>query len=238
MPTPPPVTPSELDDSVSDILRNAAREARALQGAPRRVPSWQRQAGDEVVNGKNLIEQWRRSVMGLVQLAERNLQAARSQAAMKNHKAAAELAATSVENISRALLHCYGEKPDQNPGQEEPLKLLAVRLQGEEKNQFERAIREAVQLYRNKMLQTYLSEKDIQAPLLCQERTQQNLETATRIVSQFRHIIDEHFATEIPELGERCPKCGALTVGLWGFDPRGSSCQCNRCGYNWIQRTQ
>jgi DNA-directed RNA polymerase subunit M/transcription elongation factor TFIIS len=242
-PTYPPAsaTFSRLDDSVANILRDAAREAHALEGAPRPIPphrSIDRRAGNDVVDSKNLLENWRRSIIGLVRLAESNLQVAKSQAAMMNHKAAAELAATSVENVSRALLHCYGEKPDQNPGQEEPLKLLARRLRGEEKAQFERAIGEAVQLNRNRIVQAYLSEKRIQAPVLSEERTQQILETATKIVTQFREIIDEHFATEIPELDEKCPKCGALTVGLWTFGPQGSSYQCNTCGHRWILPTQ
>jgi hypothetical protein len=226
-----------LDESVAGILRAAAREADMLQGAPRPIPTRQGQPGNGAVDVKKILENWRRSIVGLVRLAESNLQAARTQAAMKNHKAAAELATTSVENVSRALLHCYGEKPDQSAGQEEPLRLLARRLQGEEKARFERAIGEVEQLYRNKIIQAYLSEKGIRAPLLSGDRTQQILETATRIVSQFRQIIDEHFATEIPELDEGCPKCGALTVGVWTFGPAGSSYQCNICGHKWIQPT-
>ena len=236
--TPTSVTFRRLDDSVSDILRDAAREAHALQGAPRPIPSPQGQNGNDVVNGKNLLENWRRSIVGLLRLADSNLQAAKSQAAILNHKAAVELAATSVENVSRALLHCYGEKPDQNACQEEPLKLLARRLQGEDKARVERAIGEAVQLYRNKIVHGYLSEKGIQVPLLSEDKTQKTIETATRIVTQFRQIIGEHFATEIPELGEMCPKCGALAVGLWTFGPQGSSYHCNICGHKWTQLTQ
>jgi hypothetical protein len=234
----PPTSPfHRLDESVVDILRAAAREADTLQSAPRPIPPRRGQAGNDAVDVKKFLENWRRSIVGLVRLAESNLQAARTQAAIMNHKAAAELAATSVENVSRALLHCYGEKPDQSAGQEEPLRLLARKLQGEEKARFERAIGEVVQLYRNKIVQAYLSEKGIRAPLLSEDRTQEILETATRIVAQFRQIIDEHFATEIPELDERCPKCGALTVGIWTFGPAGSSYQCNICGNKWIQPT-
>lgn len=226
-----------LDDSVAGILRAAAREADILQGAPRPIPPRHCQAGNDAVDVKKFLENWRRSIVGLVRLAESNLLAARTQAAMMNHKATAELSVTSVENVSRALLHCYGEKPDQSAGQEEPLRLLTRRFQGEEKARFEKMIGEAAQLYRNKIIQAYLSEKGIRAPLLSGDRTQQILETATRIVAQFRQIIDEHFATEIPEFGEGCPNCGALTVGVWTFGPQGSSYQCNICGNKWIQPT-
>jgi hypothetical protein len=226
-----------LDESVAEILRAAAREADPLQRAPRPLPPRQGQTGNDAVDVKKFLDGFRRSIVGLIRLAESNLQTARTQAAMMNHKAAAELAATSVENISRALLHCYGEKPDQSAGQEEPLRLVARRLQGEEKARLEKAIGEAAQLYRSKIVQAYLSEKGIRAPLLSEDRTQQILETASRIVAQFRQIIDEHFAAEIPELDERCPKCGALTLGVWSFGPAGSSYQCNICGHKWIQPT-
>ena len=239
-PTPMPMPDSfGFDDSVPGILRDAANEALLRRGRPRQVPLRQGRAENLItmVNGKNLIDNWRKAVTGLVRLAESNLQAAESQATMNNYKAAAELAARSIENASRALLHCYGEKPDQDSGQEEPLKLLARRLQGDEKAQFEKAIGEAVQLYRDKIVQADLSEKCNQTPLLRKEKTQQMLETATRIVAQFRRIIDEHFTTEIPDLGERCPKCGASTIVLWAFGPEGSNCQCSRCRHRWIQPT-
>jgi HEPN domain-containing protein len=233
-----PVPPfRRLDESAADILRAAAREANMIQGAPRPIPPRQGQAGNDAVDVKRFLENFRRSIVGLVRLAESNLQTARTQATMMNHKVAAELAATSVENVSRALLHCYGEKPDQSAGQEEPLRLVARRLHGEERARFEKAIDEAVQLYRSKIVQAYLSEKGIRAPLLSEDRTQQILETASRIVAQFRQIVDEHFAAEIPELDEKCPKCGALTLGVWSFGPTGSSYQCNICGHKWIQPT-
>jgi hypothetical protein len=229
-------TPRTLNDSVSDILRDAAREADVRRGIPRSPP--RSQVANETFNGKRFIENWRQSVVGLIKLAESNLQIAKSQAAILNHKASAEAAATSVENVSRALLHCFGEKPDLNSGQEEPLRLLARRLQGEERARFERAIDEAVQLCRNKIVQSYLSEKNIQAPLLNTAKTQQILETAMRIVNQFKQIIDEHFATEIPELRERCPKCGAINITLWTFGSQGSTYQCYVCSYKWVQPTQ
>lgn len=224
-----------LSDSVAGILGEAAREADIRRGIVRPPPY--QSGASEAVNGKNLLENWRKSIIGLIKLAESNLQTAKLQAAMMNHKAVAEAAATGVENVSRALLHCYGEKPDLSSGQEEPLRLLARRLQGEERAQFEKAIDEAVQLCRNKIVQAYLSKRNIQAPLLNEAKTQQILETATKIVSQFRQIIDEHFATEIPELREKCPKCGALSIGVWTFGPQGSRYQCNVCSHKWIQPT-
>ena len=230
-----PVTPRWLDDSLPDMPTRPFHEANVVRGGLGAVLPWQRQGGNGVVNGRDLLENWRRSLIGLVRLAEKNLQAAECQATMMNYRMAGELAATSVENVSRALLHCYGEKPEQAPGQEESLRLLARRFQGEEKAQFERTIGETVQPRRNKIVQGYLWEKGIQVPLLSQQRTREALDTATRIVAQFRRIIDEHFATEIPELGERCPKCSSLSVSLWAFGAEGSHYQCSSCRHRWMQ---
>jgi DNA-directed RNA polymerase subunit M/transcription elongation factor TFIIS len=196
------------------------------------------QLADERVTSKALVEAWRKSVLGLIRLAVTNLQLARSQAEVMNSKGAVEAAATSIENVSRALLHCYGEKPDLNSGQEEPLRLLARRLQGEERAQFEKAIDEVGQLYWNKTVEAYISEKSIQTPLLNEARTQQILETATKIVAQFRRIMDEHFGTEIAELCEKCTKCGSLNISVWAFDAQEATYQCNICGYKWIQPRQ
>jgi len=184
-PPPPAFAFHRLDESMADIFRDAAREA-----VVRRVPSPPscRQAGNEPLNVKDILENWRKSLLGLIRLAESNLQLAKSQAGVMNYKGAVEAAATSVENVSRALLHCYGEKPDLNSGQEEPLRLLARRLQGEERAQFEKAIDEAVQLHRNKIVEAYLSEKSIEAPLLNEVRTQRILETAGKIFAQFKRI--------------------------------------------------
>jgi len=225
-----------MNDSVADMPTDAAREADMRRGVSGPPSYWQ--AENESLNGKNILENWRKSVLGLIRLAESNLQLAKSQAAVMNYKGAVEAGATSIENVSRALLHCYGEKPDLNSGQEEPLRLLARRLQGEERAQFEMAIDEALQLYMNKIVEAYLSEKSIQSTLLNEARTQQIVETAMKIVAQFRRIMVEHFGTEIAELREKCTKCGALNISIWAFDPRGAAYQCNVCGYKWIQPTR
>ena len=237
-PQPAPTTPAafgRLDDSVAGILREAAREADIRRGISR--PPTHAQVAREIVNGKNLVEDWRKSILGLIKLAETNLQFGKSQAAIMNHKVAVEAAVTSVENISRALLHCFAEKPDLDSGQEEPLRLLARRLQGEERAQFEKAVDEAAQLYRNKIVQAYLSEKNIEAPILDAARTQQILEAAAWVVTQFRQIMDEHFATEIPELRERCPSCRAVSISLWTFNSQEATYHCYVCGHKWIQPT-
>lgn len=241
LPTAPPypqpmsITFRRLNDSVPDILRDAAREAEIRRGISRSLPYLH--PGSETVNGKNLVENWEKSVLGLIKLADSNLQRAKSQIAMMNYKGAAEAAATSVENVSRALLHCYGEKPDLNSGQEEPLRLVARRLQGEERAQFEKAIGEVVQLCRNKMVEAYFSENGVQGPFLSEAGTKQVLETAMKIVTHFKQLIDVHFGTEIPELSERCPKCGTLNIGVWAFGPQGATYQCNMCSHKWIQPT-
>jgi uncharacterized protein (UPF0332 family) len=195
-------------------------------------------AGNEPLNGKNMLENWRKSVIGLIRLAESNLKLAKSEFVAMNYKGAVDAAATSIENISRALLHCYGEKPDLNSCQEEPLRLLARRFEGNERVQFEKAIDEAVRIYRNKVVDTYLSEKNIQVQILNKVGTERIVKAAVKIVAQFRRIIDQHFATEIAELSEKCPKCSALTINIWAFEKHAIAYTCDICGHSWIQPTQ
>ena len=70
------------------------------------------QPREERISGPRMLQTWRSSVVGLVKLAQRNIDSALDNLKSSNFEAALEAATTSVENISRALLHCYGEKPD------------------------------------------------------------------------------------------------------------------------------
>jgi DNA-directed RNA polymerase subunit M/transcription elongation factor TFIIS len=193
------------------------------------------QARNEPLNNNKILENWRKSILGLIKLAENNLQRAEFYITTMNYKEAVDAAATSIENISRALLHCYGEKPDPNSCQEEPLRIVARRLQVEERARFEKAVDEAVQIYRNKIFGTCLLENGVQISFLNEARTRQTVEIATKIVVQFRQIIEEHFGTEIAELSEKCPKCGALSISLWAFNIQGATYQCNICSHKWTQ---
>lgn len=191
---------------------------------------------NERVSSKDMLETWRKSIVGLVKLAQRNLTYARQHLESGDYTTAVEAAVTSVENISRALMHCYGEKPELNSGQEEALRLLSLRLKGNEKIEFEKAIEEVMRLYHNKIVQRYLSTRNIGFSFLhTKARTALLLNTASRIFTLFAQIIDEHFATEIPELREACPKCHAIDISVWCFNEGTVSYTCNLCKHKWIQ---
>jgi hypothetical protein len=82
-----------------------------------------------------MIADWKKSITGLIKLADQNLHIAEDELVLKEHKRAIQSAATSVENITRALIHCYGTTADNQPGQEEILRMLTTRFQGKEKDQ-------------------------------------------------------------------------------------------------------
>ena len=122
----------------------------------------------------------------------------------RHYRTAVEVAFTGVENISRALIHCYGGKPDPGPGQEEALRLLSQRLQGDEKTAFDKAIDKVANITKRKMAfpyrVQYVSTNNVQIRPLDEEETKQILESASNVVELFKQIIINNFSTEIPEL--------------------------------------
>ncbi|NIQ06183.1 MAG: hypothetical protein GWO20_10800, partial [Candidatus Korarchaeota archaeon] len=114
---------------------------------------------------KNLVETWRRSVMGLLWLADGNLKSAQRYLKLKDYTNCINAASTSVENIARALIHCFGGKPDPDSGQQEPLKLLVTRLPEDEKAQFEGAIELVAYIDRNKRTLEHLSTNEMRSQL-------------------------------------------------------------------------
>lgn len=201
--------------------------------SPQPIPS--SQVFDDAVSSRTLVGTWRRSVVGLVRLAQRNVTYAKQRLDVGDCKTAVDAAVTSVENVSRALLHCYGEKPLLSSGQEEALKLVCLRFRGNEKVEFERAFEEVVRLYRNKVVQGYLLTHNLGTFLFNKTRASVIVDSASRIVALFARIIDEHFATEIPELREVCPKCHGLDVSMWSFSNGAANYTCNLCGHRWIE---
>lgn len=226
-------TAHEPYDLVPDVLRSILVRRRFSE--PLSYPPVHLQSRNEPLNSNKILEDWRKSILGLIKLAENNLQIAECYFTTMNYKEAVDAAATSVENISRALLHCYGEKPYPNSDQEEPLRIVARRLQGEEKVRFEKTVDEVVQIYHNKIFLTCLLENGTQVSLLDKERTRQTVEIARKVVFQFRRIMEEHFGMEIAELSEKCPRCGALSISLWAFNIKEATNQCNICRHKWIQ---
>jgi len=146
-----------------------------------------------------LVENWRKSIIGLVKLACTNLEYAGRHMESRDYKAAVQAASTSVENIARALIHCYGDKPNPSSGQEEVLRMLCRRFEGDAKIEFEKAIENVARIDYNKSVLRYLSTHEVQLSD-DEANTKRILESASKIVSLFKHIIIEYFGEEISEL--------------------------------------
>ncbi len=189
-----------------------------LTGRPSR-PFFERSQRTKEENTKFLVENWRKSIVGLVRMAEENLTSAEKThlAVRRDYRTAIELALTSVENISRALIHCYGEKPELGSGQEEALKLLSRRFQGEEKTEFEKAIATMSCIAHEKMSfpyrAKYKSAYNLQIRLLEEMKTKKILKSASNVVSLFKRIITHHFTTEIPGLQDEAYVWRSFSTG-------------------------
>ncbi|HEY4675168.1 MAG TPA: HEPN domain-containing protein [Candidatus Bathyarchaeia archaeon] len=220
---PRPYTP--LDPYIS------IRQRMPAEGIPENS---QQQAGIMQENVQIIVEKWRKSIVGLIKLADNHLAAAKSHLDLGNYTSAVQDASASVENIARALIHCYGGKPDTEPNQEEALKMLSGRFSSDERAEFENAVEIIANIGYNRIILKYLSTPETRVWLFGETQTKQILECALKIVVLFKRIIAEHFAPEIPELGDACPKCHSLLVTIWGFDRDNETRECITCHNKWI----
>lgn len=201
---------------------------------------WQRRIREPTLparknnNGRILVENWRKSVVGLMKLAEQKLAAAKQHLIARDYERAIQAASTSVENISRALIHCFGEKPLLGSGQEEVLKMLAKRFKGGERGEFEEAADAISHIDQNKTALNDLSRRNVANQLFNGAKARQIVESASRIVDLFKHIITERFITELPEL-EVCPKCHSMNIAVWGFTGEGARYNCQNCRHKWSE---
>lgn len=188
-------------------------------------------------NTKQLIKNWQKSIIGLVKLAEKNLQVAEEHLKTQNYHRTVEAVFTSVENISRALMHCYGGNPNPSGGQEEALKLLSQRLSEDERHEFHEAIERIAKINHSKTSYPYhlhnTSTYNVEIKILDKEETKRILESASNVVRLFEYIITKHFATEIPELDEICPKCHSTDSTVSCFSNEKVKYQCSRCRHKW-----
>jgi uncharacterized protein (UPF0332 family) len=222
-----------------------APPSRQVPPAPRLVPPTPptivlpplvQRGSREDLSTNAILDAWRKSIVGLIKLAERNLKYADECLKVGEYKRAVEAALTSIENASRALLHSYGEKPEDGPGQQETLKLLSRRFKGTESVDFEKAIEEITQLRCNCNVEECLQTRSLSTIFgLSKAEPSAILDSASRIVALFTQIIEAHFATEIPELGETCPKCHALDLDARIFDATSTNCTCKKCGHSWSE---
>ncbi len=149
---------------------------------------------------KALHQMWRRSIAGLLSLAQSHLQSAKENLQLHLYENSVSKAAASVENIARALLYCYGDKPDLKSGQTEALQILAARLNDSEKSIFQEAIKNVTVINHNSIALKQLASKKLRAKLFDQPNTRKLVERADSVVSIFQRIIDTRFRLEISEL--------------------------------------
>ena len=224
-----------LHFQTTDFRRNIAISRRFLE----RSRELHRSSQTTRTNTKQLIKNWQKSIIGLVKLAEKNLQVAEEHLKIRNYRGTVEAVFTSVENISRALIHCHGGNPNPSGGQEEALKLLSQRLSEDERPEFQAAIERIAQINYSKTSYPYrlhnTSAYNIQIKILDKVETERILESASNVVRLFERIITNHFATEIPELDEICPKCHSTDSTVSCFSNEKVKYQCSRCRHKWVR---
>ncbi len=155
---------------------------------------------------KSLYVNWRRAIVGLLGLAERNLQSGREKLILEDYENVIRDTAISVENAARALIYCYGGKPNVQSGQEEPLRLLATRFPEGEREEFDRTVNIVARIARNRMVLKHLPIGEAKQELFGKRQAMELCDSALEVTSFFRKIVEEKFGDEIPEVrtGKQC----------------------------------
>jgi uncharacterized protein (UPF0332 family) len=177
---------------------------------------------------KTMVEEWKRSISGLIKLADQNLRLAKQHLTMGEPKIAIQTAATSVENIARALIHAYGGKPDDDLGQEEVLELLSCRFGGKEKEEFETSIHKIAKI-------DVHTRNSLNATECAADEAREIISLASETALFFKKILIDHFATEIPELNEKCPRCHSFDIQTFAFNQQQTTFNCLNCQNRWTE---
>lgn len=179
-----------------------ADEVEMLRRMQRRQSTWELHGlwSARKDRGSDFVRIWRNSIAGLVRLAKRNLELANRHLSLQDYKNSVEAAGTSVENIARALIYCYGDKPNPTSGQEEALDILSRRFKGDEKTELEKTIGTVTRIDYYQSALKYVSKHNVQTQLFDDASTDEIFESASTVVDFFERIILERFGEEIPEL--------------------------------------
>ena len=175
---------------------------------------------------RSIVDEWKQSIIGLIRLSDQNINLAKANVTLSDFKSAIQTAGTSIENITRALLHCYGVKPDDDLGQEEALKLLFLRFSGKERDTFEAVTRQVATIHalvQDSFHKTNFTEND----------AQETIGQANMVSADIKQMMISHFTTEIPELEDRCPKCKSFDIQMCRSELRPTSFKCNSCFHGW-----
>lgn len=125
-----------------------------------------------------LLDDWRRSIVGLIALSERNMKSAEDLFKTGNETAAVRLARIAVDNMARALIHCCGGKPDSDSGQEEVLRMLSLRFKADTRTAFENAT-------------------DKIAYILISQEPKRTLQIASETTFTLKKLVQDNFRQEI-----------------------------------------
>ena len=190
------------------------------------------------IKRNSMVETWHRSIVGLVRSADKNLEQAQQHLKSKNYKDSIRAVSAGMENIARALIHCFGGKPNVDTGQQEPLRMLVSRLNEEEKSEFKQAIDVVVYIDNNRRAVSLHSTNKLQNQPIDEQKNKEILKSALKVNQLFKKIIMNHFLAEIPELSELCSKCGSMNISIWGFTEQSANYQCNNCRNTWTSHSK
>jgi len=112
---------------------------------------------------------------------------------------------------------------------------MSGRFQGDEKREFEKAVDIIAKIDHNNIASRYLSAPILQVQLFDKEIAKGVFESASKIVNLFKRIMDDHFAAEIPELNEVCPKCRSLDIYVSSFSEENVNSVCCLCHHTWTE---
>jgi uncharacterized protein (UPF0332 family) len=136
----------------------------------------------------------------LVKLAEENLRSAELRLKHDDHAESVRTAAIAVENVARALLHCYGEKPNPYSGQGEALRILATRFSELRRPEFGEIVDEVIRINVNREVLRNLPKNEVRKDIFDRTHASQTIGAAKIVISAIKKRIVNEFKDEIPEM--------------------------------------
>jgi hypothetical protein len=151
------------------------------------------------MNGASMVDHWRKSIVGLIGMAEEDIKSAKRFFEVGNLRQAVVSSLIGVDRVSRALIHCSGSKPDFRSGQEEASGMLMQgrRFSPDEKTRLREAIDGIGRINACKIVSEYIASNRVGDQFLDRPQVEQIIEVASKIVILFRQLIVNHFAAEI-----------------------------------------
>ena len=99
--------------------------------------------------------------------------------------------------MARALLHCYGIRPEQNYGQAEALRLLQAIAKESQNERFQEKITIVEKITAEKASMERRLRSQTATDFLDKTAAEQMLSEAANVIQFYKQIIQEKFATEL-----------------------------------------